>query len=111
MIGPIFTFFLLYVMIKASEGRRQDVDGLLVVTVALIPALAVIVVTGVLRPIGLEPVIVIGIRALVLAVVTCGLLWKFLGIPAGRSLAFTAIAILVSETPGFMIYVWPDVAG
>ena len=69
--------------------------------------LVLYVLTGILRPIGLEPVVLIGIRAAFLGALTFGLLWKFLGAPAGRSLVFAAIVIFVSEAPFFMIFVWP----
>ena len=108
MIGPIFTFLVLYILIKASEGNREDVSGLMIVILALIPAVSVIVATGLLRPVGLEPWVLICLRSVLLAGITLGLLWKFLGVPVGRSLAFSAATVLVSETPGFMVYVWPE---
>ncbi len=110
MIGFIFTFFVLYVLIKASEGNREDLNGLMIVTIALIPAIAVIVLTGSLRPLGWEPWVLIAIRSVVLAGLTFGLLWKFLGVPIGRSVAFATIVVLVSETPVFLIYVWPNIS-
>ncbi len=107
MISFFFTFLVLYILLKASESNREDVSGFMIVSLALIPALAVIVLTGVLRPVGLEPVVLIGIRAVFLGALTFGLLWKFLGMPVGRSLMFAAIVIFVSEAPFFMIFVWP----
>ena len=109
MIGSIFTFLVLYILVKASEGNREDVSGLMIVTLALIPAMTIVVATGILRPIGLEPWVLICMRSVLLVGVTFGLLWKFLGIPVGRSLAFSIITLLVSETPLFMIYIWPDI--
>ena len=98
MLGALFTFLVLFGLIKVFERGREDLDSGQVAMVAIVP---VLVVLGLLYP---DPLLLLILPALALLGVTFVLLHKNLEIPVGRSIGYTLAAFVANEVAGFILF-------
>jgi nitrate reductase NapE component len=97
MVGAIITFFVLFGLIKTFERKRDDLDNFNIATVAIVPILSVILVSGALAFFYPNPTLQVFLPPLVLIGTTFALLWKNLEIPVGRSIGYTVAVVVVNE--------------
>lgn len=97
MIAAFITFLVLYGLISVLERDRDDLDGFVVASVAVIPVLATILVRIVLGLLYPDPLLLQLVPPLVLIGLTFVLLWKHLEIPLGRSIGYTVVVVAVNE--------------
>ena len=103
MIGALITFLVLFGLIKIFEKSRDDLDNFGIATVAVIPVLIVIVVSVAIGFVYPSPILLLALPPLVLIGSTFGILWKHLDIPAGRSILYTVVVVIVNQAVAFAL--------
>ena len=103
VIGAFLTFLVLFALIKIFERKRDDLDNFNIVTVAIVPIIAVVLVAAALGMFYPQPTLQRILPPVVLISLTFLLLWKNLEIPAGRSIGYTVAVVLVNEGLGFLV--------
>ncbi len=97
MIAAFVAFLVLVALIKVIERGRDDLDGFVIASVAIIPILAVIVARVAVGFVYPEPLLLMLLPPLILIGLTFGLLWKHLDIPIGRSIGYTVVVVIVHQ--------------
>ena len=103
MIGAFVTFLVLFGLIKLFERKRDDLDNFNIAVVAIVPVIAVALARFALALVLPDLLLAMIVSSALLIGVTFGLLWKNLGIPAGRSAAYTVVVVLVNEGLGLLL--------
>ncbi|MGI9357626.1 MAG: hypothetical protein ACR2PF_21025 [Rhizobiaceae bacterium] len=103
MIGAFITFLVLFGLIKVFERKRDDLDNFNIITVAIVPVLAVVLVQVALGFLYPDPTLMLVLPPIVLIGLTFLLLWKNLEIPIGRSIGYTLVVVLVNEALVFLL--------
>ena len=103
MIGAFVTFLVLFGLIKLFERGRDDLDNFNIAVVAIVPVIVVAIARFALALVVPDPLLAVLVSSLLLIALTFGLLWKNLGIPKGRSAAYTTVVVLVNEGLGLLL--------